>query len=379
MVAISTPIYKKIQQDIFELIVSGQLREGDRIASESEIAKQYYVSSITAKNALNALVDRGLAIRIKGKGTFVSASPFSVPVSQSKNIGVSIGAILPGMSTRIEQAYMLHLDEYCQNNGYSLLLRCSRESPELEREMLQHFVNEGVHGIILFPVVSESNPDTIRQIIEKKVPIVFLDRYLPNFDISWVTSDNKQGAALATEFLLNKTGDNVAILHFPISNNTVSDRLQGFKETFNRHGFSVDEHNICLIDDHNLLNKSNQDRIEHIMTTILTFLRENSHIRGLFATNAEIAQVAYYAISHLGFTPDTNFSLVSFDNPHLPGVHFIKQGCKKIVETGIDMLSVCIKGDSKVVHSKIPTSFVHVEKSPVLPGELSNLVMGLNP
>ena len=50
-------MYKKIQQDLFNMIASGQLREGDRIPSESELVEQYYVSAITAKNALNSLAD----------------------------------------------------------------------------------------------------------------------------------------------------------------------------------------------------------------------------------------------------------------------------------------------------------------------------------
>lgn len=59
-------MYKKIQQDLFNMIASGQLREGDRIPSESELVEQYYVSAITAKNALNSLADRGLITRVRG-------------------------------------------------------------------------------------------------------------------------------------------------------------------------------------------------------------------------------------------------------------------------------------------------------------------------
>ena len=85
-------MYKKIQQDLFHMIASGQLREGDRIPSESELMKQYYVSAITVKNALNALVDRGLITRVKGKGSFVSKSPYSVSRSDNDGQSLSIGA-----------------------------------------------------------------------------------------------------------------------------------------------------------------------------------------------------------------------------------------------------------------------------------------------
>lgn len=68
-------MYKKIQQDLFNMIASGQLREGDRIPSESELVEQYYVSAITAKNALNSLADRGLITRVRGERIFCKQKP----------------------------------------------------------------------------------------------------------------------------------------------------------------------------------------------------------------------------------------------------------------------------------------------------------------
>ena len=67
----SLPMYKKIQQDLFHMIASGQLRKGDKVPSESELMEQYYVSAITAKNALNALADQGLIVRVRGKGSLL--------------------------------------------------------------------------------------------------------------------------------------------------------------------------------------------------------------------------------------------------------------------------------------------------------------------
>ena len=37
----SIPMYKKIQQDLFNMIASGQLREGDRIPSQSEFVERF--------------------------------------------------------------------------------------------------------------------------------------------------------------------------------------------------------------------------------------------------------------------------------------------------------------------------------------------------
>ncbi|MDR3121451.1 MAG: LacI family transcriptional regulator [Clostridiales bacterium] len=369
----SVPVYKQIQTDIFSLISSGRLREGDRVASESEIMKKYYVSSITAKNALNALADQGLVHRVKGKGTFVVPSPFSVPVQQRKNTGITIGAAFPGTVI-----YIQYLDEYCQQNGMSLYIRYARESSEIEAEILQRFADDGISGILLFPAVSETSNPCVTRLVKEKFPIVFLDRYLPNVESSHVVADNRQGACLATEYLLNAVGRNVTILHFPPCNNTVIDRLAGFRDAFRAAGEKADDSNICAIDDLKLLNKESEERIKHIHSRIVAHLRENSNIRGFFATNLEIAQVSYYTVRLLGFTPGVDFHIVSFDNPYLPGIHFIKQDFRRMAESAMKLLRRQIDGDFTVVHDRVPTRFTHMDISPTSLNDLQDLGKYLN-
>lgn len=69
------PLYRQIQEDIKQQIAFGSLKPGDRLPSEMDYARKYFVSQITSKNALNGLVDEGYLIRIQGKGTFVANNP----------------------------------------------------------------------------------------------------------------------------------------------------------------------------------------------------------------------------------------------------------------------------------------------------------------
>ena len=161
----SIPMYKKIQQDLFNMIASGQLREGDRIPSESELVEQYYVSAITAKNALNSLADRGLITRVRGKGSFVSKSPYSISRTDTNDRPISIGAIFPSVSSLIDQTYMMYLNELCQKNNYRLYSCCSQENVRTEKELLNQYIKSGVQGTILFPVVTEMNSPMITRLI----------------------------------------------------------------------------------------------------------------------------------------------------------------------------------------------------------------------
>lgn len=69
---VPVPLYYRIRENLRELIVSGQLKPGNRVSSERELCEQYGVSSITVKRAVLDLVQEGLLYRVPGKGTFVS-------------------------------------------------------------------------------------------------------------------------------------------------------------------------------------------------------------------------------------------------------------------------------------------------------------------
>ncbi len=67
-----SPLYFRIQQGILEQIQAGRLLPGAQLPSEADLARQYQVSRITAKRALDELVRQGRAFRQQGRGTFVA-------------------------------------------------------------------------------------------------------------------------------------------------------------------------------------------------------------------------------------------------------------------------------------------------------------------
>jgi len=66
------PLYFQIQQNLMDKIRSGQLNEGDSLASEEELARLHQVSRMTARQALHGLKTSGYAVSRKGRGTFVT-------------------------------------------------------------------------------------------------------------------------------------------------------------------------------------------------------------------------------------------------------------------------------------------------------------------
>src|SRR6201987_3186582 len=66
------PAYQRIQSTIRKRIEAGQLRSGDAVAAERDLAKLHQVSLMTARHALASLEREGLVERRRGIGTFVA-------------------------------------------------------------------------------------------------------------------------------------------------------------------------------------------------------------------------------------------------------------------------------------------------------------------
>jgi GntR family transcriptional regulator len=67
------PAYQRIQSAIRKRIDAGQLRPGDPVTSERDLAKLHEVSLMTARHALASLEREGIVERRRGIGTFVAA------------------------------------------------------------------------------------------------------------------------------------------------------------------------------------------------------------------------------------------------------------------------------------------------------------------
>src|SRR5580693_10515629 len=67
------PAYQRIQGSLRKRIESGDLRTGDAVPSERDLAKIHQVSLMTARHALASLEREGVVERRRGIGTFVSA------------------------------------------------------------------------------------------------------------------------------------------------------------------------------------------------------------------------------------------------------------------------------------------------------------------
>jgi GntR family transcriptional regulator len=66
------PAYKRIQSAIWKRIETGELKPGDMVDSERELARIHQVSLMTARHAVTSLEREGIVERRRSAGTFVA-------------------------------------------------------------------------------------------------------------------------------------------------------------------------------------------------------------------------------------------------------------------------------------------------------------------
>jgi GntR family transcriptional regulator len=70
--SVDEPIYEQIVKQIKNLIINGELEEGDALPSIRNLAKELQISVITTKRAYEELERDGFINKVAGKGTFVA-------------------------------------------------------------------------------------------------------------------------------------------------------------------------------------------------------------------------------------------------------------------------------------------------------------------
>lgn len=81
------PIYEQISSQIKNMIISGQLKDGDALPSMRLLAKELRISVITTKRAYEELERDGFIVSFTGKGSFVASKNIDfIKEEQLRNI-----------------------------------------------------------------------------------------------------------------------------------------------------------------------------------------------------------------------------------------------------------------------------------------------------
>ncbi len=83
-------LYEKIKKSVVKDIESGKLKPDDKVQSETQLAKFFNASRMTANRALKELTEEGKIVRVQGVGTFVARPKPDAALLEIKSIAKEI-------------------------------------------------------------------------------------------------------------------------------------------------------------------------------------------------------------------------------------------------------------------------------------------------
>jgi DNA-binding GntR family transcriptional regulator len=99
-----TPLYFQIHAQLLRIIQSGRLRAGDLLPSEEELSRNYKVSRMTVRQALQMLKSQGLATRHRGQGSFVTRPRLEKDIAHLCGFSAEMRALGMKASSRVLEA-----------------------------------------------------------------------------------------------------------------------------------------------------------------------------------------------------------------------------------------------------------------------------------
>ena len=230
-----TALYKAVKEDILRKITDANMPAHEKLPSESAIAKEYGVSKMVGKMALNALEEEGYIYRKPRSGSYKSDRD---PLSEKVEEGLSRGTLKKFVGVIVPQ-----FDPYCTEivaglercflqAGYNIVLRLSRASSQLEEDALKELsALDSVIGIVLFPTSRRFCGDQLLRMQLNRYPIVLIDTIFRELSLDSVSHDHYKGAFDMTNYLINMGHEKICFLTSAISEAySRQERVRGFQD-----------------------------------------------------------------------------------------------------------------------------------------------------
>lgn len=214
------PLYLQLADDLRRQIELGNLKAGDKIVPEVELAQKHSLARGTVRQALQLLVQQGFLERTPRKGTFVAHKTGAITSLISIVVPYLRDALIHGIMNGVESAL--------RQNGYGLIVGHSDGRLEIELEHVRRLQRAGAGGLILFPLALPGEANLLAKTLPARFPLVLIDRTLPGLAASSVLADNYGGAYAAVEHLIGLGHRRIACVTHEGQISSVDDRVTGY-------------------------------------------------------------------------------------------------------------------------------------------------------
>lgn len=212
-----------------------------------DIAESVNVSVNTVSRALSGKpgVGGGTRDRIRVEAERLGYVPNAHARSLVLGSRMLIGLVITNASNPFYAGLISEIEKNALDEGYSLILLSSDESPEQEEDAADALLRSGVDGVVVVPVQSKRNPWT--RIQKTGLPIVLVNRPVPEVEADLVGTDNHTGMHAVARHVIDQGATNLVMFEEDLPVDTIHSRIQGVQVANEEAGLAWDARSIVRI------------------------------------------------------------------------------------------------------------------------------------
>lgn len=320
------------------------------------------VSRVLSGNASKYRISRSTVARVMEEVKRCNYTPSLLAKGLRTNRTDTIGLLIPNIENSFFANVAGVVIREARGYNYKVVVVDTQEDERNEQDGLSALLARRVDGIIAAPCGND--PALFTGVGESGVPLVLIDRYLPDAPgLSYVTTDNYRGAVMAAEYLLENGHRRIACIQGTPHSMPVRDRVRGFGDTLRAHG--LDDRIVVTGEDFSVQNGYLETRLA---------LAQAERPTAIFALSNLILMGVIKAVHESGLRIPDDVSVVSFDDNLLfnyldPAITCIGQPTDEIGTLAVKLLVRAVR-DTGAAPSQL-----HLPPSLVIRRSVRNLLL----
>ena len=298
-----------------------------------EVAESAGVSYATVSHVINntRVVSPETRQRVLDAMLELNYRPNALARSLRQGKTNTLGLVLPDSANPFFAEISRSIEDEAFNKGYSVFL-CNTEL-DTQRELFYVDVlsKKQVDGIIF--VAAGDQTDSLDYLARERMPVVMIDRNVPNVQMDVVLTDHQLGGFLATQHLLQLGHTRIACIAGPSSITPSAERITGYRNALEQAGIPFDEKLVIRGDYH----------AQSGMEITHSLIKRGPPPTAIFALNDLMALGALRAAAEAGCSVPRDLAVVGYDDLELsqftnPPLTTIAQPKKEIGMQAVSLL-----------------------------------------
>ncbi len=252
-----------------------------------------------------------------------------------------IGVLIPKINDSHLSTFGYIIEKTLFANHYRAMLCSTEEALERETAYVESLLQQRVDGVIMFP--REHSRENVERLINANVPIVFVERSLPDLSVHHVLVTNYEGGYAGMRHLIDLGHREIALFTAYTDRYPIRERIHGALDALRDAGIELPPERFLTIN-------TDEPRFEIGYREGKTLLKEKSRPTAIFGLIDEIAIGALNALIGSGVKVPQKMSVIGFDNIPLASVVFpplttVAQPTVQMAETACAILLRALQGD----------------------------------